>query len=214
MEILFYTHWINNGCNYSEGVNWYQQHGSNNTLKQLFCAGENIFTRKKLREELSKLAEQAPPPKKADAEFLNSNFTRKKTPAKSTIDKNSLPDSLKKDHEKLGPIYTKMQNLHPRLELLNSDDERKDYALEILRLAQQRRGIFTRIDYFKEHGKEMPTPEKVKQEQPLPTDYFQIQHALKLLRTQRSKLKDKEHRAADYLAVCTKIDELEAKLKA
>ncbi len=124
-----------------------------------------------------------------------------------------LPEELRTEHGRLGPIIRKMSRLHARLDLISTDEDRYHVAKEIVELATERRAIWTAIDDFIDNGKVSTTPESVKRlpvDKNLTKDYV-AEDKLRKLRSNRSKWKKMPHRKADYDRVCKEIEEIEGK---
>jgi hypothetical protein len=119
-----------------------------------------------------------------------------------------LPAELRERHGKLSPIISKISMLNARLDLFKSDEDRYLAAKEAVELWQERQSIFDEIDDFMEPGKKKE-PEPITELKPDITKNYKNEHELRLLRSQRTKLKEKTHRKADYDRVCARIAEIE-----
>ncbi len=141
--------------------------------------------------------------------------------SKKRIDPSSFPDSLKKDYYDLGPLIGRIRFLHSRLDIIQNESIRGNHALEILESVERRREIFNKIDYFNEHGKEMPklqTP--VAEEKQIATaeqesgelKLLRLGKELNLLRSQRSKLVKQPHRQAKLNDVIARVNEIKKEM--
>jgi len=216
MEISFYENWIKNGSNYSDACSFYNEHGTNNTLKALFNKAETPYTRTKLAFEIKAIG-NIPVPVTVD-QSIPSDFKLYRQ-SKKRVDPDKLPDSLKAEWFKLGPLWGETRFLHSRLDTLQTDAGRLEYALKIIELGEQRREIFNKIDFFIENGKELTTlQEKIKEVvEPIPNESAEIKiYKLKeeraRLRVQRSKMKKQPHRQLDLNKVNDRLTEIEKEL--
>jgi len=210
MEISFYNQWVDNGCSYNEGVNLYNTYGNNYALKILFAKGENYYTRNKLKSELQNLKAVTPLPA-VTAAVIPKDFKTFREP-KKRIDTDTLPDSLKSEYFKLGPLVGEMRYLHAKLDTTN-EEERRVYALRIVEISEIRRGIFNKIDEYQATGK---LPVEPVTEKPMPKALEEMNDVerhkeLLRLRVQRSKLKNKPHKQTTYNAILERIEKLEQK---
>ncbi len=213
MEISFYDQWVKNGRDYSEAVAFYNQHGSNETLKRLFASGNTIYTRTKIAFELKAIGNVSAVQENVQVPL---GFKTYIEPGKR-IDPSTFPESLKSEFYKLGPLIGRIRFLHSRLDILQTDNERRVHALEILDSTDQRREIFNKIDYFIKHGKEIqmlqnsqPKAEVAIQEtdQSSELKLFKLDEELRRLRVQRSKLKNQPNRQEKLNEVCARIEEI------
>ena len=76
-----------------------------------------------------------------------------------------------------------------------------------MELVEKRKAIFQRLEYYQEHGKDHPfyEPPRTEIKPAGNVSLFEAHYRLKLLLTQRSKLKKKENRLDDYVKVCDEI---------
>ena len=209
MEVLLLLEqFLNNKLSFKQGVKLYEQLGGSPVLLNLFKT-EDDFARKKLRTELQKRFNS----------LNNKTTVLKSGPVKSPKKRNDinpdiLPNHLKTEYLKLGPIIRQISFLHAKLEEKNNSTDRYKLAVEIIDLAKQRRTIYTRLDYFIDHNRDMPGFELVKEAADLKdTPYFEALHKLQLLRVRRTKLKKLPARIKDYEKVVDEIKILEEIVK-
>lgn len=125
------------------------------------------------------------------------------------INLENLPAELRKEYAKLGPLIREISNLHARLFNCATSDLRKPIAFKIVELSAQRRGIFFKIDSYHETGKVIEAEKLEKVETPASAEKnYKLEYELKLLRSQKSKLKDKPNRIEEFNAVVKKINEI------
>jgi hypothetical protein len=142
----FLKTWLQNP-NYQSGVEFYLLHGSNKTLKNLFQKGPTAFTKKKLQEEIAKLAEV---PAQKEKKMKEQVFV-------------PVPDWLTKTaQERIGWIK-EQQWLRSQLLHFKTDDERKVAAFKILDLGDLIQIAQMEMDDFKKTGK-VPLKEIPKKE--------------------------------------------------
>lgn len=207
MEISIYTQWLNNGGTYAEAVELYNKYGSNNTLKSLFQTGETYYTSRKIAFEIKALENVVLP-----------QVPQVYTEPKIKIDFQALPENLKKEYVKLGPLIGQIRFLHANLSNAQSKETRQQYALQILDCVKNRRAIFNEIDYWLKHKKQLvqPKQETVAEIPGTETEELKklrLNEQLRRLRVQRSKLKKQPHRAEKLVEVCTLISKIEEELK-
>lgn len=203
MDFLFQIEeYLKGNLSYKEGVELYKQYGTNNTLKTLFAGEKDDYTVSKLKKELQSILENRKQIKEV------SNF-KVFSPSKkrATINVEALPPHLKTEYYKLSPIIREIAATNPTLIHLKNDEARYDSANRILELVEKRKAIFQRLEYFQEHGKDHPfyEPPRTEIKPAGNVSLFEAHYRLKLLLTQRSKLKKKENRVDDYMKVCSEI---------
>lgn len=193
---------------YNEAVLLYNRIGTNSALKKLLEIGEDDYSRDKLKAELERISFNI----QSDKEENNfKSFTKSKN--EGGIQVELLPTKLREEYHKLRPIIGEIRNIHAKLPMYSTKEERYDAANRIIELVAKRRIIWDRIDYFKEHGSDHPiyqAPVMIEAPEVVATKITQLEakHKLNLLRSQRTKLRDKIHRFEDYTRVCNEIDEL------
>jgi hypothetical protein len=135
--------WLKTGT-YEQGVQLYEQHGSNSFLKTKFKAGANDYNVAKLREELGKMAESCelkvegngPAPVEPIAEPPNADSAKK-----------YLQLCKKRDR-----LYLELNVLMEQKHHLPDGDELKQCAFAILTWYQKIRETWVAIDYYNAHG--------------------------------------------------------------
>jgi hypothetical protein len=203
VEILvLIQQYLNGDLSYQQGVAIYTKYGDNATLKKMFADAEDDYSIKKLHKELQAIEKRLK--LNADNNAYKS-FTQSKLKGKINVE--ILPTHLRELYHKLSSLIREMALLHSRLTLYPTDAERFEASAKIIELSEERRIIFTRCDYFMEHGKDHPAYALIEVEEPQTTgiSYFEAQYKLKLLRSQKSKLKDNPKRAADFQKICEEI---------
>jgi len=195
----------NGTLSYKESVSLYFQLYPQSSLRSFFEV-EDRHSRKKLKEGLETKY------KEFEANVSQNSFksfTASKN-AKKAINLEALPEELRTEYARLSPIIREICSLHARLEYFPDDKTRYEAAKRIVELSAQRRMIFTRIDTFQETGtdpmRKIDSP-AIKLPAKLEKNY-ETEYQLKLLRSQRSKLKNNPRRIAEYQAVCKQITEL------
>lgn len=203
VEILvLIQQYLNGDLSYQQGVAIYTKYGDNNALKKLFADGEDDYSIKKLHRELQEIEKRFKA--NVDSDKFKS-FTESKL--KGKVNEAILPAHLKTLYYKRIQLIREIALLHSRLPLYPNNEERLVAASKIVDLTEERRVIFTRCDYFMDHGKDHPAYALVEVEEPKTNgvSYFEAQYKLKLLRSQKSKLKNKPNRAADLQKICDEI---------
>jgi hypothetical protein len=206
MEILYCHEWLKGSQDYNSGLEYYLQFGENEVLKNLLKRGPTKFNFEKLRSEIQELA-------KSNPEIYLPGAQKRK------INRADLPDFLKLDYDKLHSLIQTISHHHSRLDLIQNNTDRYNCAATILNATEERRRIFQRIDHFIQHGSDLVIKEsskilevKVLSEDP-EVRKLQLKNELILLRSQRTKLKNKPHRVADYNKAVSRIEEIERELK-
>ena len=206
MDFLFeIQEYLAGNRSYEQAVEIYNDYGSNSALKTLFSLGEDSYSRKKLKEELKQILSSRTVQKQ---EFE----TYSKPKQKGSINVDLLPPYLKEEYYKLAPIIREIAATNPTLVYLKTDKDRQVSAARIIELVDKRRAIFTRLDYYQEHGVDHPfyaepvAAEKPKEE----ISFFEAQYKLKLARSHRTKLAKNPKRIKDWEKVNIEIKHLEA----
>ncbi len=203
MDFLFQIEeYLKGNLTYKQGVELYKQYGTNKTLKTLFAGEKDDYTVSKLKKELQSILENRKQIKEV-SDFKVFSPSKKR----ATINVEALPPHLKTEYYKLSPIIREIAATNPTLIHLKNDEARYVSAARILELVEKRKAIFQRLEYFQEHGKDHPFYEPITAEiKPAGNvSLFEAHYRLKLLLTQRSKLKKKENRVNDYMKVCDEI---------
>ena len=195
MDFLFQIEeYLKGNLSYKEGVELYKQYGTNKTLKALFAGEKDDYTVSKLKKELQLILDNRKEIKEV-SDFKVFSPSKKR----ATINVEALPPHLKTEYYKLSPIIREIAATNPTL--IHS-------ANRILELVEKRKAIFQRLEYFQEHGKDHPfyEPPRTEIKPAGNVSLFEAHYRLKLLLTQRSKLKKKENRVDDYMKVCSEIE--------
>lgn len=203
MDFLFQIEeYLKGNLSYKEGVELYKQYGTNKTLKALFAGEKDDYTVSKLKKELQSILDNRKEIKEV-SDFKSFSPSKKR----ATINVEALPPHIKTEYYKLSPIIREIAATNPTLIHLKNDEARYVSANRILELVEKRKAIFQRLEYFQEHGKDHPFYEPLRTEiKPAGNvSLFEAHYRLKLLLSQRSKLKKKENRVDDYMKVCSEI---------
>ena len=204
MDFLFQIEeYLKGNLSYKEGVELYKQYGTNKTLKALFAGEKDDYTVSKLKKELQLILDNRKEIKEV-SDFKVFSPSKKR----ATINVEALPPHLKTEYYKLSPIIREIAATNPTLIHLKNDEARYVSANRILELVEKRKAIFQRLEYFQEHGKDHPfyEPPRTEIKPAGNVSLFEAHYRLKLLLTQRSKLKKKENRVDDYMKVCSEIE--------
>ncbi len=215
--------YVSGNLSYEEGVEIFNKVSNNNGLKTVFALGEDDYSREKLRSEFQAILSKQQPvvidgTTQSAASFIASaskfeSFTVSKK--KGSIDIQKLPPTLLAEYYKLSPIIREMASFHSKLFLYVSDEDRFIAAKRIVELGTARRMIFQRLDHYQTTGHDHPAyiqaqyPE-FRIEEKVSNAYSDAQYQLKLLRSRRSKLKNKPDRFHDLQAVNKKIAHYES----
>lgn len=204
MDFLFQIEqYLIGNLTYTQGAELYKKYGTNKTLKNLFASGEDDYSCKKLKTELQLILDNRKQIKETSI-FTTHTVSKKR----ATINVEALPPHLKAEYYKLSPIIREIAATNPTLIHLKTNEARYDSAKRILELVEKRKAIFVRLEYYQENGKDHPFYEPIITEvKPIgPVSFFEAHYHLKLLRSQKSKLKKKPNRLGDYEKVCNEIN--------
>lgn len=193
--------WLASARDYAAGVALYDNHGPSGLLKRLLAGSTTSYTREVLARELAKLVASAPA-------ATNPQPITNTQPLPSPA-----PDVVQQLRQARRPLLGEREYLHARLELLG-EAARGEAALRILAIGEELHASYAAETHYAKYGTlpEAPPPAVVTPELATLTDNGEIRRLLALARAQRSKLKDRPNRAADYAQVVANIDLLEAKL--
>lgn len=136
--------WLDNPV-YEQGVNLYNDLGSNDFLKSIFRQGENEYSRKKLFDELYELL-----PEKSEYSEIT-EFPEINKPNDFLLKK------LRHDRQQ---VYRQIDANMFALRQARSESSRKEHAFQILRLQRKKQSILDDIDHLEAHGTLLPVPEK------------------------------------------------------
>ena len=188
--------WLESGQDYAQGVALYESHGSSQVVLTTLRYGATEFNRQKLRQELSKLAQEVTPPAPVHVVRISAKRVDK-TPERVHVD-----EAL---YAQRSSWFAERHRLHATLELLATDEERRVAGERILKISElltasyQAAGEAPVVD---------PRPDLS-----AVTDEGEIRRLLANLRPQASKLKKNPGRALDLQQVRADIELLEKKLK-
>lgn len=131
---------------------------------------------------------------------------------KGSINVEKLPGHLKTEYYKQISYIREISATNAKLLLMPTDEERHEAAKRIVHLGELRKAILKRIDHYLETGADPLDKPASAHSDPSQNEvsWLQAHYELKLLRSQRTKLKDKPARMADFKHVCERIEVLEA----
>lgn len=182
--------WFNSNMDYADGVALYLQFGNNAFLKQRFQVNSDSYNRKKLNEELEKLAgetthinpkEEGRPPQKNNLDADTSKYL-----------------ALKKNRDE---VVKQIERNMAVLDLSTSKKNLFETAKQILKLHQRKTELWSQIDFFDQYGHFEPLPAKkeIPKEKEIQLLYQSISKANKRLanpayknRTKTQELRDKQ----------------------
>ena len=148
------TTWLDSHRDYTEGAALYAKYGKSEVLKGLFKAGNNSFNRKKLLEEITKLANKQGKPKPGPKPQSTPKTHSK---PQSPIDASKLPDALKdKWYNQYIPALKQQSTCHSQLMLVD-EERREQLAGQIDELEMEIRQLHAQFVYYNEHGTIQPT---------------------------------------------------------
>lgn len=142
----FIKKWLENPT-YQSGVEFYLVHGTNQALKNLFQTGASSFTRKKLQQEIEKLA----------------GVPAQKEIKKKEADFKPVPDWITKTATQRITWIKEQQFLRSQLLHFKTDEERKEAAFRILDLGDLIQEAQSEMTEYKLTGK-IPVREAPKKE--------------------------------------------------
>jgi len=192
--------WLENGQDYAQGVALYESHGKSRVVLTALRRGISDFTRQKLREELTKLAQAITPPARRVRVVDTSAKRVDKTP--ECVHVAPVDEALR---EQRSSWYAERHRLHATLELLATDEERQVAGERILTISQLLTASYQAAGQAPVVG---PRPDLSGV-----SDEGEIRRLLANLRPQASKLKKNPARALDLQQVRADIELLEKKLK-
>ena len=182
--------WFNSNMDYADGVALYLQFGNNAFLKQRFQVNSDSYNRKKLNEELEKLAggkthinpkEEAPPPQKNNLAVDSQKYL-----------------ALKKNRDEA------VKQIERNMAVLDLSTSKKilfETAKQLLKLHQRKTELWAQINFFDQYGHFEPLPAKkeIPKEKEIQLLYQSISKANKRLanpayknRTKTQELREKQ----------------------
>lgn len=181
VDSTFLKNWLQRP-DYQSGVAFYLLHGSNETLKKLFESGPTNFTRKKIQEEMAKLAKvpvEQPKPMVATDFVPVSDWA---------LDKSKQRIELIKEQQ------------HIRSQLLHypNDEERKVAAFRVLEIVDLVMEIDDSLTENKKSGK-VPVKDKPREGYDFPNwpDLRLQMHLVNSLRPRKTRAKGNAERLAE-----------------
>lgn len=161
MAIVHLTAWVEDReSSYEDGLRLYREFGSSSFLLKLFEKGETVYTRERLREELTTLSQEI---------IENPDLLQKKGRTTKTVSSEPLPpievyqrppvpentsgypEELQKKIALKGSLYKKCCFMHSQLLHMKSNDERKVAAEFIDSNFKKMQEIWDELDYYAEH---------------------------------------------------------------
>lgn len=143
--------WLNSSRDYLAGISLYASYGTNNFLKKLFQSGPDAYNKKKLVEELQKLAGKV-------AQMPNFVEESIKPPPTASLEEHAKYLSLLRKRDDIVRQIDRNMGL---LDISNNKQVLHETAKQILRLHQTKTEIWAQIDFFDEHGCfELPAEKK------------------------------------------------------
>ena len=149
------NNWVQNGCNYQQGVGIYERYGSDTFLKILFKRPEDHLKVQKLSKALLALRDEASP--EVEPVVI--------TPEPTT--QNPQPTTPKQAPALLKLInqrdnnYAQLRGLHPYLSTMAEGEDLRKLAVQIIKMGHKNSEHWEKINYFQEHGElaEMEKPQ-------------------------------------------------------
>lgn len=138
--------WLKTG-DYIQGIQLYDQYGSNSFLKTKFKAGPNDYNVKKLREELAALC---------PVESRESVVESREPVVAPPMTFGPTPDNAKRYLQicnKRDKLYRELNMLMEQKHYLPDGEELKKCAFAILSTHQKVSECWAQIDYYQEHGR-------------------------------------------------------------
>jgi hypothetical protein len=146
MEITI-QQWINNPKRqYADGVLLYEKFGLNGVYKILFRSEETEYTSEKLFELLLEMV----PTKKESQPTNTFPLPKIATPLNSPI--KDIPEVVKNTYDRAIRLHKEAGQLHARLPLFLTNEERLAAALELLNNGDERHRCWEFYDHFMETG--------------------------------------------------------------
>jgi hypothetical protein len=187
MQII--QNWLNSKQNFTVGRLLYEQFGTDKGFKNLLKQnGDSPFNRKKLREDLTAIANGT---QKKAISGLSKQMVTKEMPEGNS----PLLQALNKEWK---PLYMRMNFLRHQLQSFGSDNSKETVAkadpmcLEILELEQQCMKIWAKRDHVLEHGR---LPEVKAAVSDIPTDPVAlgryVENCKRQIRRNRTKIIEK-----------------------
>lgn len=159
MAIVHLTAWVDDReSSYEDGLRLYREFGSSSFLMKLFDKGETVYSRERLRQELTTLSQEiidnpqllkkqpVPTSKKVEVPPM-AVYQRPPVPA----DTSNYPEELQKKIALKGSLYKKACWLHSQLNFMATNDERKVAAEMIVDHFKKIQEVWDEVDYYSEH---------------------------------------------------------------
>ena len=193
--------WLESGQDYAEGLALYERHGSSQVVLTTLRYGATEFNWRKLRKELTNIAEVVTPPVPTpQAPKAGHQLGQRGQVVASQVATSVPVDEAVREQRRAW--FAERNHLHPQLELVATDAERLAMSLRILDLgdliSQSYAGLVV-----------LSAPERLANV----TDEGEMRRLLANLRPRRTKLKNRPERATDLAQVESEIKFLEEKLK-
>jgi len=189
---------------YSQGLQLYLIHGTSSYLKTLFKT-ENVYTRKKLREELQKIVivpvteDTSPDPVESKQLYLDEKVY------------NSLPEEVKVLHNERKKTFALMNRFRSQLQGAATVLIRKDLAFNVLSLEQQFYKQCKDLDFFFAHKQ---LPEEINNPALAKLPEAQLLKLKKSLTEKTSRYRNREDKSADMLVWKDQLNQINILLNA
>lgn len=224
MAIKAINSWLNGERNYTEGTRLYKQYGSSKVLANLFAQSQNVYTEKKLLQELQKLNEATEPqpvpvvaaqPKLRQKDIMRlSTFQPKKQQHTFVpVDLSNAPKALQNLDQRRRQLFQQAAEVKAALDAdqFTTAEERYKAVKLIDENFYGHRGIqqiWQRIDFWQKYGRFIPfhatKPTK-------PVDREALHKRLTTVRTYLSRYKKKGN-AEKYEEYLKELLDIEQKL--
>lgn len=224
MAIKAVNSWLNGAKDYTEGVRLYKQYGSSTILADLFTKSQNIYTEKKLLQELQKLNEQSAPvltpvmevkPKLRQKDLMRlSTFKPKQKSTFAAVDLTNAPKALQNLDQRRRQLFQQAAEVKAALDAGTFKTAAERY--EAVKLIDENfygfkgiQQIWQRIDYWKRFGRFVPFQAK----KPTKPVALEVLHKrLTTVRTYISKYKNNKSRQDLYHKYTNEALEIEQKI--
>ena len=161
MAIVHLTAWVDDReSSFEDGLRLYREFGSSSFLLKLFEKGETVYTRDRLRQELTTLSQEIiDNPGLLKKEKSSSIPKTVSMPPPAMVyqrppvpeDTSGYPEELQKKIALKGSLYKKACWLHSQLLHMKTNDERKVAAELICKHFTQIDEVWQELDYYAEH---------------------------------------------------------------
>lgn len=137
--------WINNGCNYLEGVALYNQYGTDSYLKRILKKSDSDFNRQKLNAALVELRDSVPPPDPEPVPQAAAPVPAPEQPAPTCLPK-IMEVTRQRDTN-----YAEIRGLHVHLAIMDEGENLRALAERIVRLGKRNALLWEQYNYLTEN---------------------------------------------------------------